>query len=336
MGRRIGCALVALLLILGTAGTAVVWLILSTVGVVGSAPFARLVSGAALLLGLLAVAIATRLVRRLAAPAERLVDAARRVEAGDYSARVPVRGPSELRSLASAFNEMSARLEADELRRRSVLADVAHELRTPLTIIRGHAEGIADGVYAASAEQMTPILAATRTLEGLVDDLRTLALAEAGILRPEREPVDVAGLVEETLDGFRAGAGAAGVQLSADLDPQLPIIQGDPARLSGVIGNLIANALRHTLPGGTVRVIAVRWDAGVRVTVSDDGEGIDPDLVPRIFDRFVKGPRSTGSGLGLAIVRDVVDAHGGSVSAESTPGKGTRIHVTLPAGSQRG
>jgi len=331
MRRRIGCAAGCLLLLLGGTGTALVWLVLSALGVVGSAPFARIVSGVALLLGLAAFAAALGLARRLTDPGQRLVEAARRVEAGDYSARVPVRGPGELRAVARAVNSMSARLEADEVRRRSVLADVAHELRTPLTIIRGQAEGIADGVYPAEAEQMAPILAATRTLEKLVDDLRTFALADAGALRLEREPVDVAVLVGATVDGFRPAAGAAGVAVQVDVAADLPAVEGDAARLSSVVANLVSNALRHTPRGGTVQVVG-RGDAagGVEITVADDGEGIPAELLPRVFDRFVKGAASGGSGLGLAIVRDVVEAHGGTVSAESSPGHGTAVHVRLP------
>jgi len=320
-----------LLVVLGGAGTALLWLVLSAAGVVGSAPFARVVSGAGLLLGVLAVLGATRAMRRLTLPAGQLVEAAKRIEAGDYSARVPVRGPSDLRSLARAFNAMSGRLEADEVRRRSVLADVAHELRTPLTIIRGQAEGIADGVYAAEPEQMAPILAATRTLEVLVDDLRTLALADAGSLQLDREPVDVAVLVNETLDAFRTAASSAGVRLVEEVASELPPVNGDAARLSRVLGNLVSNALRHTPPGGTVRVIGTAAPQGVRLTVRDDGEGISPELLPRVLDRFVTGPASTGSGLGLAIVRDIVEAHGGSVAVESTVGAGTAVHLTLPA-----
>ena len=330
IARRIGCAVGVVLVVLGGMGTALVWLVLSALGVVGSAPFARIVSGAGLLLGVAAVAVAFGFLRRLAVPGERLIEAARRIESGDYSARVPVRGPGELRAVARAINSMSARLEADEVKRRSVLADVAHELRTPLTIIRGQAEGIADGVYPAQADQMAPILAATRTLEKLVEDLRTFALADAGSLRLEREQVDVAVLVDETVEAFRPAAASAGVALVEDVGADTPVVEGDSARLSSVVANLVSNALRHTASGGTVRVTGRGNDGAVEITVSDDGEGIPADLVPRVFDRFVKGRSSNGSGLGLAIVRDVVEAHGGTVSIESVLGEGTAVHVRLP------
>ncbi len=210
--RRAGCAAGLLLLVLGGAGTALIWLLLSAMGAVGSAPVARVISAVGLILGIAAVIAAVIALRRLSAPAAGLVDAARRIEAGDYSARVPVRGPSELRSLARAFNAMSGRLEADEARRRSVLADVAHELRTPITVIRGQAEGIIDGVYPGDAEHLRPVLTAAGTLEVLVDDLRTLALAETGSLRLEVETIEVAILVDEALAAFADTATAAGVR----------------------------------------------------------------------------------------------------------------------------
>jgi two-component system sensor histidine kinase BaeS len=331
MARRLGCLAGLVLLVLGLAGAALVWLLLSVTGAVGSAPFSRAISGAGLVLGALALVAAWIALRRLAPPATRLVDAARRIEDGDYSARVPVRGPSELRSLARAFNAMSSRLEADEARRRSVLADVAHELRTPITVIRAQAEGIVDGVYPADAEQMRPMLAATRTLEVLVDDLRTLALAEVGTLHLQREPVDLSVLVHDALAPFADTARAAGARLSAHVEPPGLVIEVDAVRLGSVLANLVANSLRHVRAGGEVRVEASRRGGGVGIVVRDNGDGIPADLLPRVFDRFVKGAGSPGSGLGLAIVRDIVDAHGGRVALQSTPGAGTAVEIDLPA-----
>jgi two-component system, OmpR family, sensor histidine kinase BaeS len=331
MARRIGCAVLLLIVVLAGTGTALVWLLLSVTGAVGSPPFARVISGVVLLLGIGAVLLAAIALRRLTAPAARIVEAAQRIEAGDYSARVPVRGPSELRMVARAFNAMSGRLEADEARRRSVLADVAHELRTPITVIRGQAEGIIDGVYAADAEQLRPVLAATRSLEVLVDDLRTLALAEAGALQLHKEQIDVAILVEDTFSAFRDAAAVQRVHLSADVDPAGLTVDADSVRLRSVLANLVGNALRHTHAGGTVRIVAGRAGPDVRITVHDNGDGIPAELLPRVFDRFVKGTDSVGSGLGLAIVRDIVEAHGGAVTASSQDGAGTDVALTIPS-----
>lgn len=309
----------------------VVWLVLSLFRVVSSAPLSTALAVTALALGAVVVVVSLLLLRRFIAPVGALIEGAHRIEAGDYSARVPVRGPADLRSLARAINDMSSRLEAEETRRRSVVADIAHELRTPLTIIRGQAEGISDGIYPADAEHMAAIVTATESLEMLVNDLSTLTLLEGGTLRLHREPIDVDVLVNETLDAFRPEATAAGVRLAEAVDPGLPPLDADPARIRGVLGNLVGNALNHTPRGGSISVAGSSVGSAVRLTVRDDGEGIPADLLPRVFDRFVKGPASTGSGLGLAIVRDVVEAHGGSVTATSTAGEGTVIAVTLPA-----
>ena len=324
-----------LLLIAIGALVGLVWLVLNAIGVVGTAPFGRLFSALALVIGVVALVGAGMALRRVAGPATSLVAAAQRIEAGDYSARVPVRGPRQLRSLARAFNAMSGRLEAEEARRQSVVADVAHELRTPLTVIRGQAEAIIDGVYPLAADALKPIVAATDTLETLIEDLRTLALAETGSLQLRREPTDVAHLVTDTLSGFRGAAAEQGVRLTADVSTPAATIDGDPVRLGSVVRNLVTNALRHTRRGGTITVVVSGEgggaDAGaVRVLVSDDGEGIPDDLLPRVFDRFVKGPGSPGSGLGLAIVRDIVEAHGGSVTARNNPQRGATFEVRLP------
>jgi two-component system, OmpR family, sensor histidine kinase BaeS len=335
VARRIGCFVGVALLVLLSAIFGVVWLLLSAFGAVSSAPFDTAVAVTALVLGAVAIAVAILVLRRLAAPVGALIEGAHRIEAGDLSARVTVRGPSDLRSLARAMNEMSGRLEAEETQRRSVLADIAHELRTPLSIIRGQAEAIADGIYPADAEHMAPIVSATESLEMLVNDLGTLTLAESGALRLHREPIDVAVLVNETLQAFGAEARAAGVALSERVDVNLPALDADPGRMRGVLGNLVRNALAHTRSGGTIGVEGVASDGWILLTVRDDGAGIPADLMPRVFDRFVKGPSSTGSGLGLAIVRDVVEAHGGSVSAAATDAGGAAITLRLPSVARR-
>ena len=330
MARRAGCALALFLVVVTGSIASFVALVLGGLGVIQPMRTERVLSIIGLVLAGIAVSIAIIVVRRVAAPTRELIDAAHRIEAGDYSTRISERGPGVVRSVARALNDMSARIESEEVRRRSVLADVAHELRTSLTIVRGQAEAISEGVYPADAEHVAPILAATHALEVLTDDLRTLALAEAGALQLARDEIDPAVLVNETLDAYRPAAVAAGVALESSIAAGTPDMRGDAARLRSVLGNLVGNALAHTPRGGTVRVSAAGAGDGVDLTVADDGAGIDAELLPRVFDRFVKETRSTGSGLGLAIVRDIVEAHGGSVSARSTPGKLTEFRVHLP------
>ena len=287
-----------------------------------------------LLLIAIGIALALRGTRGVASRVGDLVEAAGRIEAGDYSVRVQESGPNEVRSMARALNQMTARLQTTEKQRRSFLADVTHELKTPLSVIRGQAEGIADGVYPSDPAHLAPIIEATRTLERLVDDLRTLTLSETGSLVLARERVDLPVLINDAVGGFRAQAEAAGVSLSQDVSPDLPPVEVDPVRIGGVLANLLANAINHTPAGGSVRVTARRAGSSVTVEVHDSGSGIPPELLPRVFDRFVKGPGSRGSGLGLAIAKDVIAAHGGTIAAESPPGSGATIQFTLPIGAR--
>jgi signal transduction histidine kinase len=268
-------------------------------------------------------------VRRMTRPMDNLIEAARRIESGDYSARVPEWGSPDIRSVARAFNSMSARLKTMDEQRRSFLADVTHELRTPLSVIRGQAEAISDGVYPADGPHLAPILDATATLDRLVEDLRTLVLTDAGSLVLHKEPTDIGALVKDTVDSFRAQAGAKGLSLTTTAADNLPTIDVDPARIRQVIGNLLSNAIRHTPSGGAVTVDVSSATDSVTITVTDTGEGIPPDLLPHVFERFVKGGSSTGSGLGLAIAHDIVTAHGGTIRIANRPERGTVVQIEL-------
>lgn len=271
-----------------------------------------------------------RAFRSFAMPFGDLVEASSRVADGDYSARVRERGPREVRSLARAFNSMAERLHASDQTRRAMLADVTHELRTPLTVIQGNLEGLIDGVYPRDDAHLTPILEETRVLSRLIDDLRTLALAESGALKLQKEPTDLATLTSETVASFRAQADAAGIELRAEVAAEMPAIELDPARIREVLENLIANALHYTPRGGTICVRCAIEDRRAVVSVSDSGAGIPPDELPHIFERFYKSRDSRGTGLGLAIAKNLVAAHGGEISAQSEPGAGTRIQFSLP------
>jgi signal transduction histidine kinase len=284
---------------------------------------------------LLGMTLAIRALRRAAIPLAEMMEATGRVAEGDYSVRVAIHGPREARALGRAFNSMVERLQNHEQQRRSLLADVTHELRTPLTVIQGHLEGMLDGIYPRDDAHLRPVLEETQQISHLIDDLRTLALAESGALKLEKEPADLVALIHETADSFQAQATQSGVKLLVDASPDLPLVELDAIRLRQVIANLIANALRYTQTGGQVRVrvhaaSTASAKGSIELSVSDNGAGIPEQDLPYIFDRFYKSRDSGGMGLGLAIARNLVLAHGGTIQAESQVGQGTTIRFTLP------
>jgi signal transduction histidine kinase len=233
---------------------------------------------------------------------------------------------------------MAEELENAEQNRRNLTADVAHELRTPLHIIQGNLEGMLDGVYEPTKEQITATLDETRLLARLVSDLQTLSLAEAGKLHLHCQPVLVVDLIEDTLTGFSVMAAENDITLQKYItgtDAELTL-NADADRLSQVLNNLVANAMRYTPRGGFIRLKAAPTGSGVTLIVEDTGSGISPEDLPYVFDRFWKAEKSrsrhegTGSGLGLAIARQLVQAHGGTIEAESQAGQGTRFIITLP------
>jgi signal transduction histidine kinase len=284
-----------------------------------------------LFLGLILLALrGLRGVGRVAVDVGDLIEAAGRIEAGEYGVQVRERGPSDLRTLVRSFNAMSARLAATDRNRRAFVADLTHELRTPLAVIRGQAEAIGDGVYPADPAHVEPIVDATESLETLVEALGTMTLADVGSLRLSREAVDVSVLISSSLAAFQALADSAGVTLKSDVAAGTPSINVDPARIRGVLMNLLSNAIRYTPAGGAVTVSAQPTADAVSISVRDTGQGIPEELRARVFERFVKGPGSSGAGLGLAISKDVVTAHGGTIELSSEVGKGTEVRFTLP------
>ena len=284
-------------------------------------------------LAALVIAIAAgflALMRRVGMPLGDVVSAAGRVASGDYAVRVNEHGPPSLRSVARAFNNMTAQLHAQDQQRRHLMADIAHELRTPLTVVQGQLEGLLDGVYPRDDARLNEVLDHTRLLARLVDDLRTLAHAESGTLALKKEPTDLAVLIHDSVSAFAADAAAKAVVIRVDDHEELPLVDVDPVRIREVLANLLSNALRHSESGGSIVVAAEARHDTIVVRVRDTGAGIGPDALPRIFDRFYKGPSSHGSGLGLTIARNLVVSHGGDISAESRVGEGTTVTFTLP------
>jgi two-component system OmpR family sensor kinase/two-component system sensor histidine kinase BaeS len=297
--------------------------------------------GLIILLPIIAVAIGSRIFRSYAVPLADIMDAAEEVAAGNLHVRVKERGSREFQQLANSFNHMTEELARTDQQRRNLTADVAHELRTPLHIIQGNLEGVLDGVYAPTAEHIEATLQETRTLARLVDDLRTLSLAESGQLPLHPEAVDVHDLLADVATSFSPQAESAGIHLEVEADETIPMtLYGDPGRLDQVLSNLVGNALRHTPSDGTITLGAKPVQNGtgpqVELTVADTGEGIAASDLPYIFDRFWRGDRArthkegAGSGLGLAITAQLVKAHHGTIAVNSVQGNGTTFTVTLP------
>lgn len=283
-----------------------------------------------LLLLLFVITGGARSARRLARRLGDLIEAAERVESGDYGVRVRVRGPRELRALGNAFNAMSTRLERSETERRRLLADVTHELRTPLTVIQGNIEALIDGVHPLDEAHLRAILEDTHVLGRLVDDLRTISVAEAGALALHREPTDVARLARDAGASFEAAATASGVALTVDAEAAA-IAEVDPLRVREILTNIVANALRYTPRDGMVMVTVAAEGDLVVVRVRDTGAGIPADVIPHVFERFTRSAESPGAGLGLAIAKSLVVAHGGTIDAASALPQGTEVRFTLPA-----
>jgi len=337
--RGFGCLFGFLFLIgfigLASLATHLVGGILDAGGPFGA--FVRIVAIGVAVAVVFMVVTTARTVGRSGAVLDELVDVASRLEAGDYTARIrqPVRGPRPVRDLVRAFDTMAARLETDEAQRRSLLADVTHELRTPLAVVQGNVEAIIDGVHPADETHLSAILDETRVLTRLVEDLRTLALSEAGSLSLHREPTDLAILVTDVATAFEAAAGATGITIEADVDDSVPLLDSDPVRIREVLGNLVGNAIRHTPAGGSIRISGRLDGPWVELVVADTGSGIEPELLDHVFERFSRSASTGGTGLGLAIARGLVELHGGTIAATSQPGAGTRIEVRLPVGGPR-
>jgi two-component system OmpR family sensor kinase len=250
---------------------------------------------------------------------------------------VDVKGTPEIRSLLHGFNSMAERLQLTDQQRRNMLADVSHELRTPITVIQGNVEGILDGLYPADEARLKSVLEETQILSRLVDDLRTLALAESGALRLKREPTNLAELIRDTISNFEAQAKEKEIGLKVSLQ-DMEDANIDPQRVREVLTNLVSNALRYTPRGGQVKVNVTEFTSApereITIIVEDNGPGISSTDLPHIFDRFYKSSDSGGMGLGLSIAKYLVEAHGGKIWAESEMGQGTKISFTLPAAAE--
>jgi len=294
-----------------------------------------------LIAGVTAAAISWLVAKRLAAPVADAADVASRLADGRLDARVvdPRMGP-EFTTLATSVNELAHRLEATEQTRRQLTGELAHQLRTPVASISATIEAVQEGVLPVDEETLATLGEQSRRLSRLVDDLEVVSRAQERQLLLNPEPVAISGLVDAAVAAHRERFRAAGVHLSSSVERGTPAVTVDPDRIQEVLGNLLDNAVRHTPSGGTVAVSAhpdedKKKPAAV-IEVKDSGCGFPEGDAERIFDRFEKAADSPGSGLGLTIARAIVEAHHGTLTAQSAgPGRGASFTIALPAGSSR-
>ncbi len=327
----VGCVVVVFVLVVGATAAFATWIAAAVLGFLVPAAGPTWITGVAFaLVLLLALGMSARAFAAYVRPLAALADATARLADGEPEVRVGVRGPRPVRDLAVSFNAMAERLDRSRANRQAMLADVTHELRTPLTVIGGGLEAMLDGVHPMDADHVAPLLAETQVMDRLLEDLRTLSLAEAGALPLHREPADLVEIALDAVTAQRPVATAKGVQLALEGERSVET-SVDPVRVREIITNLLTNAIRHTPSGGSVEVAVREVPGEAVIEVRDTGEGIPADDLPHVFDRFQRRADSGGSGLGLTIVRDLAAAHGGSVEASSGgPGRGAAFRVRLP------
>lgn len=293
---------------------------------------------AALAAGAIGLALGALFSYGLTRPLQRLMAATRAIASGDFSHRVGLRSQDEIGALAASLDTMAAALQDAERQRRSLTADIAHELRNPLAVLQGNLEALSDGVLPPTPDNLQPLIDQSRLLARIVDDLRTLSLAESGQLSLERAVVAPQALAQAVAARFAAQAAARDITLSVNAADTLPAVTVDAQRIEQVLGNLLSNALRHTPEGGRVTCRVERGagePADVVFSVADSGPGIPSEALPSVFDRFYRIDRGRaradgGTGLGLAIAKQFVIAHGGSITAANLAQGGAVVSFTVP------
>lgn len=281
---------------------------------------------------LLGTGLALFVSRQLLRPVIAIKQATREIARGDFSTRIAIHSGDEIGHLATAVNQMTAQLEAYENRRREFLANVAHELRTPLSYMRGYTQALAEGLVTAPREReryQRVVMEESIRIGRLVDDLMDLAQIEEGQMAFDLRPLDLRLAVDQAATTVRPLAEKKGVTVEIGLPRDLPHPIADGGRIQQVVFNLLDNALHHTPSGGRICITCTADSGWVRVAVRDSGPGIEPELLPLVFERFHKH-QSGGRGLGLAIVRSIIRAHGGEVGVESQPGEGATFWFYLP------
>ncbi|MEI6290469.1 MAG: ATP-binding protein [Chloroflexota bacterium] len=305
----------------------------------GSLDFLFPIGVISLLMAIPTIIIGLVFMRRFVNPLAEVIAASRAVAGGDLSTRVNSSGPGDLKTLLDSFNHMAESLEQRTIERRNMLVDIAHELRTPLTVMRGRLEGIVDGVYEPTPEQVGPALEETYLLERLVEDLRLLTLAETGQLHFEYREVNLKDITSYVIDLFQAQAEDKNIAVKLVSSDEPCNIMVDPQRIKQVIGNLLSNALRYTPEGSTVIMAIEKTGENIIFSVTDNGPGVPAEDIENLFQRFWRGEKSRsrssgGAGLGLAIVRQLIEAQGGTIRAVNVPQGGLQFIIKFSAGPQ--
>ncbi len=284
---------------------------------------------------LLALITAIFLSRGITRPIRELTQATHAVADGELGRQVKVRARDEIGLLSTAFNKMSSDLQRSVKVRRQMTADIAHELRTPLSIILGHADAVHDGMLPANSKNFEIIREEAARLEHIVEDLRTLSLADAGELSMNFQKVSIEKLLTEIVDKYNLQARKKDVELKVEVEPGLPDLKIDPGRMNQVLQNILENALRHTPRKGTIIIGSQKTNNNLELSVQDTGEGVKPEDLDRIFERLYRANPSRkrdegGSGLGLAIAKSIIELHNGKIMAEPSGDKGLKIRIVLP------
>jgi signal transduction histidine kinase len=266
--------------------------------------------------------------RRTWAPVGNLIDATQRLGDGQTGVRIPIAEPGPLAAVSGSFNKMAARLEEEDERRRRLLADLGHELRTPLTVIRGEIEAVLDGLH--DPQSLSHVVDEVELMERLLEDLRVLALAEAGRLQLHKEQINIEDLIGDVVASFTSTLQTHRVETVVAVQPAMTDLEADPHRLHQVLANLVSNASTQMPDGGILTVNARQEQTTLVIQVSDTGPGIPVDRLEHIFERFVKAGDSAGTGLGLSIARDLVEAHDGSITAANRPDGGAVFTIRIP------
>ena len=283
---------------------------------------------------IIAVLLGLFLARTITRPVRELTLASAALASGQLDQQVQVRSQDELGELTRTFNKMSADLQRSNQLRKQMTADIAHDLRTPLSVITGYLEGLKDGVLKPTPKRFSAMYDEAIFLQRLIEDLRTLSLADAGELSLNLQQVQPGDLIERAAAFYQHSAEQKQIHLNATAAGALPAIQADPERMQQALGNLVSNALRYTPETGRIELSAYEEDNGVRIDVRDTGSGIAPEDLPHVFERFYRGDASrneSGSGLGLAITKSIIELQGGKISASSAgPDLGSTFTIWLP------